>query len=293
MPSEQSGGDLAVMEELLRERVKGENAVRVPPVMYWPEHTVLPKSTGVNFAVQHIRISPEKLEVWDMTLGFVPPGGKPAQSAAGIFYPSQLYTFFNTVVHNEAVLPEIHIHVRRFPIKDVPEDRAAFEKWLMILFEEKERLLAYFYANSHFPSDKEALQRVLQPATLNSARNAQRPFHLENRLEDGCFVPTGVHAAPMPMPAVSLPSRGSAGAWQNVRVDVLPKREHIFTHIGLVLVLAAMSIAIALNGQSMYASILETIKLGGVTWSIYERDLYMRLVALYRGGEHHVLKLLA
>jgi hypothetical protein len=46
--------------------------------------------------------------------------------------------------------PRAHLHVRRFPIADLPTDDAGLATWLQQRFQEKDSLLERFYRDGRF-----------------------------------------------------------------------------------------------------------------------------------------------
>lgn len=46
------------------------------------------------------------------------------------------------------------VHIRFFPLADVPDDEGGFTEWLYQLFEEKDRLMDYHKRHNDFPGDK-------------------------------------------------------------------------------------------------------------------------------------------
>eukprot|EP00850_Spirogloea_muscicola_P001134 SM000004S15004 [mRNA] locus=s4:761249:763216:+ [translate_table: standard] len=46
---------------------------------------------------------------------------------------------------------EVHIHVRRVPMADIPVEEAAVSDWVYKRFQDKDKLLAGFYKSGHFP----------------------------------------------------------------------------------------------------------------------------------------------
>eukprot|EP00051_Salpingoeca_urceolata_P016386 m.216833 g.216833 ORF g.216833 m.216833 type:complete len:444 (-) comp18661_c2_seq2:228-1559(-) len=49
---------------------------------------------------------------------------------------------------------EVHVHLRRFNVADLPQDHAALSQWLVDLFVEKDRLLRDFYDGKGFPAEQ-------------------------------------------------------------------------------------------------------------------------------------------
>jgi 1-acyl-sn-glycerol-3-phosphate acyltransferase len=49
----------------------------------------------------------------------------------------------------------VHLHVRRYPVQDLPQDDAALADWGVTLFAEKERLMQLFQETGAFPAQSE------------------------------------------------------------------------------------------------------------------------------------------
>lgn len=48
---------------------------------------------------------------------------------------------------------QIHMHVRRFPVEDLPQIESELRQWLLDRFVEKDRLLEHFYSIGAFPEE--------------------------------------------------------------------------------------------------------------------------------------------
>jgi 1-acyl-sn-glycerol-3-phosphate acyltransferase len=95
------------------------------------EHVLIPRTKGFVASVQSLRGHVDA--VYDLTIGYV--GGVPT-----------LWQWIKGYVR------KVHMNVRRFAINAMPEDGQALSDWLIRRFEEKDRLLDYFYANQVFPA---------------------------------------------------------------------------------------------------------------------------------------------
>jgi len=108
-----------------------------------PRNVLLPRSTGLFFCLQNLSKSVEW--VYDCTFAYenVPRRG------FGQDYYSLAGTFFYG-----SPPKKVHMHWRRFPMKDVPlEDEQAFEEWLQKRWEEKDALIESYYDNGKFKGD--------------------------------------------------------------------------------------------------------------------------------------------
>lgn len=96
-----------------------------------PEHVMTPRSKG--FTATCVGVRSHIQAVYDVTIGY--PDGVPSVW--------QLMCGF---------VPQVYLHVRRFPLAGLPDTQEALAAWLMTLYQEKDRLLAYFAKHKQFPS---------------------------------------------------------------------------------------------------------------------------------------------
>ena len=96
-----------------------------------PRHVQLPRTKGFVATVQGLR--EHASAVYDLTIGYV--DGVP--------------TLWQM---SEGFVPVVHLHVRRFPIKDLPRGDQEISDWLFRRYEEKDDLLDYYYQHGSFPS---------------------------------------------------------------------------------------------------------------------------------------------
>ena len=94
-----------------------------------PQHVLIPRTKG--FAATVIGLRGHVGAIYDVTIGYV--GGVPT-----------LWQYIKGYV------PVGHLHVRRFPIAEVPEDPDELSDWLLQRFVDKDALLTGFYENGHF-----------------------------------------------------------------------------------------------------------------------------------------------
>lgn len=82
--------------------------------------------------------------LYDLTIGY--SGIKPGD------YPENVYTMGNIFFFNKQP-KEIHVHVRRFLVKDIPvHDESAFSQWVYQRWNEKDDMMAHFYKDGRFES---------------------------------------------------------------------------------------------------------------------------------------------
>lgn len=48
---------------------------------------------------------------------------------------------------------EVHIHIRRIKLSDIPTSEKEVSSWLMDIFSHKDKLLSDFHSQGHFPND--------------------------------------------------------------------------------------------------------------------------------------------
>jgi len=99
------------------------------------EHVLIPRTKGFVASVQSLRGHVDA--VYDLTIGYV--DGVPT-----------LRQWIKGYVR------KVHLDVRRYAIDVLPEDGEALSDWLIKRFEEKDRLLDYYYSNSAFPTTSSA-----------------------------------------------------------------------------------------------------------------------------------------
>ena len=95
-----------------------------------PRHIQLPRTRGLVATVQGLRTHASA--VYDLTIGYV--DGVPTlwQMAEGF-------------------VPVVHLHVRRFPIEELPREDQEISDWLFRRYEEKDELLEHYYRHGSFP----------------------------------------------------------------------------------------------------------------------------------------------
>jgi 1-acyl-sn-glycerol-3-phosphate acyltransferase len=109
-------------------------------------HTLLPRSTGLQFCLQQLAGTVDYL--YDCTIAYegVPRG----QFAQDIFTLKAGYL--------EGRPPKsVHMYWRRFAVKDIPlHNDKAFELWLVARWREKDLLIEQYLQNGRFPADRGA-----------------------------------------------------------------------------------------------------------------------------------------
>ncbi len=95
-----------------------------------PVHTLVPRTKGFVASVEGLRSHIDA--VYDLTIGY--------DDAV----PS-LWQYLKGLVRR------IHVHVRRFPVADLPESADGLRRWLLDRWHEKDDLLEHFYTTGAFP----------------------------------------------------------------------------------------------------------------------------------------------
>ncbi|KAJ2803782.1 hypothetical protein H4R20_002757 [Coemansia guatemalensis] len=107
-----------------------------------PEHTLLPRVSGSRVCLSDLRQRVEYL--YDLTIGY--EGLKSGD------IPENEYGLVS--MYGKCVYPrQIHIHVKRYPVSEIPEDEEGFAKWMHNVFVEKDKRMAKFYELGRFPHD--------------------------------------------------------------------------------------------------------------------------------------------
>ncbi|KAK4848163.1 hypothetical protein QYF36_009937 [Acer negundo] len=95
------------------------------------KNVLLPKTKGFCVCLEDLRESLDA--VYDVTIG----------------YKHRCPTFLDNAFGVDP--SEVHIHVRRIPIHDIPTSEEEVATWLMNTFLFKDHLLSDFYSQGHFP----------------------------------------------------------------------------------------------------------------------------------------------
>ena len=94
------------------------------------KHVLFPRTKGFAATVQTLHRHVQA--VYDVTIGYIEGVPTLWQWVKGYVY-------------------RVNVHVRRFPIDELPIESEAISTWLVKLFEQKDALLDYYYRNSVFP----------------------------------------------------------------------------------------------------------------------------------------------
>ncbi len=125
-------------------------------LMIFPEGTRI-RPAKLERSRQYARsIGQEPLDyvLWPRTKGFVASVKGTAGHIVAVYdftigYENGVPTLWQYVV---GLVPRAHVHVRRFPIEELPrQDDEALAAWLIDRYRDKDRLLEYFHMHGHFP----------------------------------------------------------------------------------------------------------------------------------------------
>ncbi|ESO88325.1 hypothetical protein LOTGIDRAFT_219426 [Lottia gigantea] len=102
-------------------------------------NVLAPRHKAVYIGLSHLRESLDA--VYDITIGYNHTMNKDGERLPAPSMPDFL----------SGQTSEIHIHIKRYDIEDVPEDINGLRLWLHQRFVEKEKLMTYFYKNKENP----------------------------------------------------------------------------------------------------------------------------------------------
>jgi lysocardiolipin and lysophospholipid acyltransferase len=113
------------------------------------EHVLQPRTKGFIASVHALRNTASA--VYDITIGY-----QETLDEKRDVTPSFLRTFFTS-----DVTPRIlHVHQRRFEMKDIPKDDDGLKSWIYKLYEEKDELLTHFKYTGSFPGHTQSWSRM-------------------------------------------------------------------------------------------------------------------------------------
>ncbi|GAA5909979.1 hypothetical protein JCM6882_008419 [Rhodosporidiobolus microsporus] len=132
------------------------------------KHLLLPRSTGLFYALRHLSVTLPSVRLVDLTIAYPIPRQAPSSTAPSPLFASEYYDIPSVLLFSVPP-PELHIHIRTFPVSSIPlgdldaqkkdpnadveptdEERKAFERWLKERWDEKEALLERFRAEGSF-----------------------------------------------------------------------------------------------------------------------------------------------
>ncbi|KAJ9570404.1 Prokaryotic membrane lipoprotein lipid attachment site profile [Nakaseomyces glabratus] len=121
-------------------------------------HVLLPRATGLRFCLQKLRNSVDV--VYDTTIGYSgilsTEYGQDAYSLKNIFFRGKYPKL-------------VDIHVRSFKLSDIPiDDEIDFIEWLFKVWEEKDKMMEYFYEHGTFENMTDNQESVLVDCSIKN-----------------------------------------------------------------------------------------------------------------------------
>eukprot|EP00455_Lapot_gusevi_P021369 TRINITY_DN2245_c0_g2_i2.p1 TRINITY_DN2245_c0_g2~~TRINITY_DN2245_c0_g2_i2.p1 ORF type:complete len:371 (-),score=115.27 TRINITY_DN2245_c0_g2_i2:66-1178(-) len=99
------------------------------------ENVLLPREKGFIFVINSLR---QQLDsVYDCTIAY----------EGGPIYVR------HALSHGRFKTRAVHLHVRRVPVSELPDDDAGLKNWLIDAFQQKDKLLEHFNKHGHFPGN--------------------------------------------------------------------------------------------------------------------------------------------
>ncbi|KAG0174894.1 hypothetical protein DFQ28_000751 [Apophysomyces sp. BC1034] len=129
---------------------------------------LFPEGTGLHLCTLTLDDSVEWL--YDFTIGY--PGVRTDENPEDVYNISKIFFLGQNP-------KQIHIHIRRFKVSDIPKDAEEFSQWVHQRWIEKDLLMTQFYKDGRF-----AGQDYEQTEKMNSARTFEIPIKLKNSVID-------------------------------------------------------------------------------------------------------------
>ncbi|CAK9859787.1 unnamed protein product [Sphagnum tenellum] len=105
-----------------------------------------PRTRGFVTCLSHLR--PSLDAVYDLTIG----------------YKDRCPSFSDNLFGTDPA--EVHIHINRIQLADIPESEERLSEWVYKLFLEKDQMLAEFSRNGHFPNSGEIEENLSTPMCI-------------------------------------------------------------------------------------------------------------------------------
>ncbi|EYU37758.1 hypothetical protein ABFS82_02G026500 [Erythranthe guttata] len=122
------GTDFTEQKCVRSQKYASENGL---PIM---KHVLLPKTKGFYACLDNLRDSLDA--VYNITIG----------------YRHNCPSFMDNAFGVDPA--EVHIHVRRIPLGEIPKSEKQISSWLMNIFKLKDQMLSEFYTKGHFPHER-------------------------------------------------------------------------------------------------------------------------------------------
>jgi len=104
-------------------------------------NVLIPRTTGFELIM-------ETREAFDSIIDMTVAFEKPYLVNLGVTNPPTMIDFFK---YNDENPVKIHIHYKKYLIKDIPKENEKLKEWVLNVFTEKEELLNKFNENNCFP----------------------------------------------------------------------------------------------------------------------------------------------
>ncbi|KAJ2637094.1 hypothetical protein GGF40_002599 [Coemansia sp. RSA 1286] len=162
-----------------------------------PEHTLLPRTNGSRVCLNRLR---ERVPyLYDLTIGY--------EGLRKGDIPEDEYGLVS--MYGKRVYPrEVHIHVKRYAVDDIPQDEEGFNDWMHQVFVEKDIRMGRFYKLGRFPHNHEEDPSIPKDSpvlcTTRDAGAANLPFE---------FVSMWVQFLAIVIPARYVWSYAFSSAW--------------------------------------------------------------------------------
>ncbi|GAA5869302.1 hypothetical protein JCM3774_004199 [Rhodotorula dairenensis] len=160
------------------------------------KHLLLPRSTGLFFALRRFAQTTPSLKLVDITVGYPLPRSSPSSESP---YASDYYTLPSVLLWHVPP-PELHMHLRAFELSEIPlgklgageegtdEEKHAFGEWLYERWAEKDALMERFRTQGTFvaPLVDEAVPRRAngRPDAPVGLARSRKPFITDDSDDD-------------------------------------------------------------------------------------------------------------
>ncbi|KAI8981790.1 acyltransferase-domain-containing protein [Mycotypha africana] len=135
--------------------------------------TLLPRITGLLMCKETLKDSVEWL--YDLTIAY--PGIKPGENPEDVMTMKRIFCEGNGP-------HEIHIHVQRYRLADLPSDTEGFSNWLLERWTEKDKRMIYFNEHGKLPEEHDI--GIGEDERLFNGNTVKIPIKLQNPLKE-CY----------------------------------------------------------------------------------------------------------
>lgn len=128
----------------------------------------------ITRSLRNLAPSVPDLALVDLTIaypGTLTPSSHSPSGAERKYWPEDYYGL--SIWFKGAAPPSIHVHVRQFPVKDIPlgkldggdgteEEKASFDSWLRARWTEKDDLMSRFERDGNFTGEEDSVEWPLE-----------------------------------------------------------------------------------------------------------------------------------